>query len=167
MKKIELQEWALAAEIIGGLAVVVTLIFLVSETRDNTNAIQAQTYQSLTAALNENRKEAATSEMSVIIRKFSDTGLASLSQDESFRLMMNTEGKWGIYESAFYARERGVLGQDEWVRFHNAICRNLDLDKSLWDPQSLGLSLTLGSREVSIATNVTPKFRAYVNSSCE
>ena len=109
MKKIELQEWALAAEIIGGLAVVVTLIFLVSETRDNTNAIQAQTYQSLTAALNENRKEAATSEMSVIIRKFSDTGLASLSQDESFRLMMNTEGKWGIYESAFYARERGVL----------------------------------------------------------
>jgi hypothetical protein len=39
-KRLWLQQWALAAEIIGGLAVVASLLFLVLETRENTNAIQ-------------------------------------------------------------------------------------------------------------------------------
>ena len=52
MKTIKLQEWALFAEVLGGIAIVITLIFLVLETRANTNAIQVQTYQSLTAELN-------------------------------------------------------------------------------------------------------------------
>jgi hypothetical protein len=42
---------ALAAEIIGGAAVIITLIFLVMETRENTRAVQAQTYLALTSEL--------------------------------------------------------------------------------------------------------------------
>jgi hypothetical protein len=42
-----LQKWALVAEVVGALAVVTTLAFVAVETRANTNALQAQTFQSL------------------------------------------------------------------------------------------------------------------------
>jgi hypothetical protein len=162
MMKIELQRWALAADVFGGIAVVATLIFLVLETRENTNAIQAQTYQSLTSELNEHRRESAGAEMAVIFKKYEDTGLDSLSGLEKYRIMMNTEAKWGVYESSFYAQERDVLGADEWVRFEIAICRNFKFDESLWVTQAQGSKLTIGG----IAQNVTPKFRAYVEGKC-
>jgi len=43
MKSNTLQHWALSAEILSGIAVVVTLVLLVLESRENTNAIQART----------------------------------------------------------------------------------------------------------------------------
>ena len=55
MNSEQLQKWALLAEVIGAAAVVITLIFLIVETRENTNAIQSQTYQALTAELNRSR----------------------------------------------------------------------------------------------------------------
>jgi len=45
MKKLNLAEWALAAEIIGGVAVVITLVFLVVATRENANAVRAQPFK--------------------------------------------------------------------------------------------------------------------------
>lgn len=162
MLKIELQKWALAAEVFGGVAVVVTLAFLVIETRENTNAIQAQTYQTLTAELNQHRRESAESEMTEIYRKYESDGLETFTHSERHRIMMNTEGKWGVYESAFYAQQRDVLGDDEWLRFASAICRNYNFDKPLWVSQNQGPSIAIGG----IAENVTPKFRKYVENNC-
>ncbi len=39
----KLEKWALIAEVVGGLAVVATLIVLIAEIRSNTEAISAQT----------------------------------------------------------------------------------------------------------------------------
>jgi len=50
--KEKLKIWALAAEVISGIAVVVTLVFLVFEMRNNTSATQAQTYQLLMQEMN-------------------------------------------------------------------------------------------------------------------
>ena len=55
MDKNNLKVWALAAEVIAAVSVVVTLGFLVLETRANTNASQAQTYQLLMQELNDYR----------------------------------------------------------------------------------------------------------------
>ena len=41
----KLEKWALIAEIVGGVAIVVTLIALIVELRGNTGAIRAQTAQ--------------------------------------------------------------------------------------------------------------------------
>ena len=46
--KEKLQEYALMAEIIGSIAIVVTLIILIMNVRDNTNAIQIATIDNLT-----------------------------------------------------------------------------------------------------------------------
>jgi hypothetical protein len=159
MEKLNLSELALAAEVLGGVAVVVTLVFLVLATRENTNAIQAQTYQALTSELNALRFTSATSEMSDIFVRISTEGIDALSNAERMRLQFSAEAKWGVYENAFFSRNRGVLGEDEWSRFASAICRNFTIDQWLW-----------GSNDTqwgSLSRNVTPAFRDYVESACQ
>lgn len=158
MKKLSLAEWALAAEIIGGVAVVITLVFLVVATRENTNAVRAQTYQGLTSELNEIRAAYATSEMADLFLVSSAQGLDALSVTDRIRLQLNAEAKWGVFENAFFSRDRGVLGEDEWARFERAICRSFEFDKAIWESEDTQLG--------SISNNITPRFRDYVESSC-
>ena len=43
----KLEKWALIAEIVGSFAIVATLIVLIVESRGNTEAIRASTYQAV------------------------------------------------------------------------------------------------------------------------
>lgn len=158
MKKLSLSEMALAAEILGGVAVVVTLIFLVLATRENTNAIQAQTYQALTSELNAIRLAYSTSDVPDSYVLLSTQGAQALSDAARARMQFVAEAKWGVYESAFFSRNRGVLGEDEWIRFESAICRNLTIDEPMWKPEDWQWG--------SLADNVTPMFREFVERTC-
>ena len=140
------------------LVIVVTLVFLVLATRENTNAIQAQTYQALTSELNVIRLTYTTSELADISVRSSTQGIQALSDADRNRLQFHAEAKWGIYESAFFSRNRGVLGEDEWARFESAICRNFTIDKPMWEPED--------TQWGSLARNITPTFRDYVESVC-
>lgn len=163
--KEKLQEYALIAEVIGGIAVIVTLVFLVMETRENTNAIQAQTYQSLTSELNASRRSERVTHILQLRGKLANSGMESLSELEWTELMFWHESKWGVYESAFYAYRRGILGDDEWMRFESAICRNLRIDIMFWYPERFGTppSEVLG---FNLAANLTPGFTEFVDQLC-
>lgn len=167
MKKKNLQKYALFAEVIGGIAVLVTLIFLVIETRENTNALQAQTYQSLTAELNVIRNTSITSGFSKTYLEYAKKGFDGLDDAAAFDMNTFSQAVWGVYESAFYARERGVLGPDEYVRFQRAMCRNFKADKEQWFPKNNNDILIKGTIANSLAANVTPKFRHYVEDLCK
>ena len=109
MNKKKLQEYALYAEVVGGIAVLITLIFLVLETRENTNAIQAQTYQSLTSELNDIRIGMIDSSIPKIYIKYAKSGFSELTPVEALQMYTLSQATWGVYESAFFAMERGVL----------------------------------------------------------
>lgn len=158
MKKLSLSEFALVAEALGGIAVVITLVFLVLATRETTNAIQAQTYQALTSELNTLRFNNASSEMSDLFVRISTQGIDALSDTDRMRLQFSAEAKWGVYENAFFSRNRGVLGESEWSRFEAAICRNFAIDKWLWELND--------TQWGSLSRNVTPTFRDFVESVC-
>ena len=158
MKKLNLAEMALAAEILGGIAVVVTLALLVLATRETTNAIQAQTYQALTSELNAIRLAYSTSDVPDSYVILSTQGIQALSDAARARVQFVAEAKWGIYESAFFSRNRGVLGEEEWSRFESAICRNLVIDEPMWKPED--------TQWGSLAENITPMFREFVESGC-
>lgn len=155
-----LQKWALFAEIIGGLAVVVTLVFLIYETRENTNAIQAQTYQSLTAELNRTRETAILSDLNSLQMRRSTEGVGSLTPSEIRKVRFLAQSVWGVYESAYYAQIRGILGEQEWSRFSIAICRNYVGDADIW-------IATEDNQQNGISSNITPVFRSYVEDSCK
>jgi len=154
-KRLWLQQWALAAEIIGGLAVVVSLIFLILETRENTNAIQAQTYQDLSAELNNVRQQMTSEDITILLFKLRDDGLSSLTEVERYRIVTSIHGIWQVYESAYYAKQRNILGDEEWTRFEIGICRNLNSDFEVWAPPQGG-----------IVSNITPAFREHVEYLC-
>ncbi len=151
---------------VSGIAVVATLVFLALETRENTNAIQAQTYQALTSELNTVRRTMAEPENFEVFMKLIKFEYETLSKEEQISYIFLAGAKWGVYESAFYARERGILGENEWGRFGDAICRNLIVDKPFWDPQDQRLVLPVGKISYGISSGLTPNFKKYVETLC-
>ena len=157
MKRKKLRDLALIAEVVSGIAIILTLAFLAFEMRDNTNASQAQTYQILMAELNNYRSMLGEPGMATIIEKRRDEGWDGLSRVEKRRLRVTALINWGIYESAFFANQRGILGQSEWTRFEAAICRRFGNSKHLWAPEGFTPMNEL----------LTSEFADYVVEQCE
>ena len=53
MKSKQLRKWALGAEIVSAIAVIITIGFLAVQMKGNTNALRAQMYQELMRDLND------------------------------------------------------------------------------------------------------------------
>jgi hypothetical protein len=78
-------------------------------------------------------------------------GEQSLTRAERQMWVLPRQMIWGVYESAYFANERRVLGDREWIRFEDAICRNYGGDDDVsWNPDLL-----------------TPEFVDYVESACQ
>ena len=157
MRADQLQKWTLGAEIAGAAAVVVTLGFLAFQMRENTNAVQAQTYQALMHELNDYRALTVDREQAELEVKFKEQGWQGLTRVEQRQIRSRSNIRWGIYESAYFANERGVLGEREWIRFDVAICRGLAAEADLWESQGVTPMTEL----------LTPEFVDYIESICE
>ena len=157
LNKDRLQNWALVAEVISGIAVVVTLVFLVIEMRGSTNATQAHTYQLLMGELNAYRTLMVEPDLASTVVKAEETGWQSLDVLEQYRLYATGSINWGIYESAYYANKRGVIGESEWKRFELSYCRRMKEQPYLWSQEGLPPMTVL----------LTPEFVAYLDDLCD
>jgi len=157
MKNKQLQKWALGAEVISAVAVVVTIGFLAAQTMDNTNALQAQTFQALMHDTSEWRASIVSPDMAKLRVKWRDEGFESLTKVEQYQIRGSNLVLWGIYESAYFANERGVLGSVEWSRFEVAICRSRKQDFGYWELEGLA----------SFSALVTPQFMEYIQQTCD
>jgi hypothetical protein len=159
-----LKKLALVAEVISAVAIIVTLGFLVVETRANTAAIQDQTYQALTQQLNDYRVSVVEGDWLEVREKLLTEGWNQLSRVERTKLLMMRHNLYGIYETAYYSEKRGVIGENEWARFARAICKNYqtDMARGLWGTswQEVGAGSTLQS-------NLTPEFGQYIVDTCK
>jgi len=155
----KLEKWALFAELTSALAVVVTLIFLIVGMRENTNAIQAQSFQELMRDTNRWRSSIRELERDEILFQATESGMENLSDGEVAMVRQVFNELWGIYESAFFANERGILGPEEWVRFEHAICRELNsVSAAFFEQEFRGLP--------SYSETLTPAFSQYVRQLC-
>ena len=118
MNKEKLEIWALIAEIIGGFAILVTLVLLVVEVSENTSTLKANTYDSLVADLGEWRLGNARNDYIPTIRgPFSE-----LSEVEQLRVRDSIVSLFFIFERAFIQWRVGNLDDDAWERFHRSVC---------------------------------------------
>ena len=159
MRGDQFQKWALGAEIFGAVAVVVTLGFLVFQMRENTNALQAQTFQALMQELNEWRTQGNDPERLILGQKHRQEGWQNLTSVEQRLIRMPSVILWSIYESAYYANERGALGEREWIRFDAAICRGFGgrAGDDIWEPEGF----------TPMTEVLTPDFVDYIESGCQ
>lgn len=119
----KLKQWASIAEIVSGVAVVVTLVFLIFGIRENTEATRASTYGRSMAGMIEFRQTVINDpEIARIYNVFLEHNTAELDDVEITRVRQLIWMIYSIYEDAFYAQEYGVLGESEWSRFRRQIC---------------------------------------------
>ncbi len=153
---------ALAAEIIGSAAVIITLIFLVIETRENTRAIQAQSYLALTSELNRIREKLFDPKVAGIFANAIRDRAAPESPRDALIYRQIFEAVFSIYESAYYAKQKGVLDGSEWTRFDEAVCRNMSNVASIWEQDD---SLTMLGQ--GIRSTLTESFVDYAEDHCD
>lgn len=114
---------ALLAEIVGGAAIVISLVVLVLEVRQNTAAVRASTYDQLLSDHTQYRMDLATNtdatEAFLSFNGHAPTGPDEL-RDQQGRLIW-IAGMM-LWERAYFAREYGTLGDSEWQRYRSNMC---------------------------------------------
>lgn len=121
----KLSDWASIAEIISGVAVVVTLVFLVMGLNANTNATHAVVYKDLLDGINDfNRELINDAELASLWINRSSTPLDSIANEDAERLVFMNRILYRIFDSAYFAFETGSLDALQWQRFHDIACRN-------------------------------------------
>lgn len=134
----KLSDWTSVAEIVSGVAVVVTLIFLSVGIRENTNTVRVAVFSNLTDATNELERDIYLDpELSLVWANFLSGETDGLDATQSTRLRGILTAGFRNFDKAFFAQKYNVIGQAEWRRFDTAICsiqelslRSLKLDFS-------------------------------------
>ena len=150
----KLSDWANLAQIVSGVAVVITLVFLILGIRDNTDVTRAAMYQQSTVSLTEFRRDILRDpEIARLYDAFLSNQAENIDGLDRVRLNQLVLNIFQISENAFFVRRRGLLGDAEWSRFENSICGNYALVRSAKMTQALQRVMT-------------EDFMEYIDSSC-
>jgi hypothetical protein len=123
MNNEKLQRWALISEIVGGAAVLLTLILLLLEVRQNTQAIRTATYDDLVADLADFNMNIATDDELGQMRFLNSTeGRDPLTDYQLFLLIQINLVRFQHYERAYIQWRAGNLEDSLWERFRDRIC---------------------------------------------
>jgi len=130
MNNEKLQRWALFAEIVGGVAVLVSIAVLVVQIRDNTNAIRAQTFQAIQS---EFREAFEFPENYLEVRFDKDPSEYTLVDDTLMRTFFSRIMR--IYENQWYQYSQGLFDEQLFRGYqqHMRITLGGEYFRNLWD----------------------------------
>jgi hypothetical protein len=114
----KLEKWALIAEIGSGVAIVVTLVVLIVETRANTDAIKIQTAE---AAFSTSAQSFYYPEGNVALERAAEIGFSELKTDERAHAVALMASIFAMYDNNYYQYRRGTLDEE----IHQAYRRRL------------------------------------------
>jgi hypothetical protein len=153
----KLADWASIAEIASGVAIVVTLIFLIVGIRENTDVIRASAYDRSLQSLIDWRASILQDPDAVrVFEAFymqSNVDISTLSSEDRARLQLIAGAQWVAYEKSYFARNYGLLGEAEWNRFIGAVCLNYHRNQRFWNQ--------------TLTQFITEEFSVYVVDTCE
>lgn len=124
-----LERWALVGEIVSALAIVVTLLFLLVELRDNTEAIKSQNLQAISDGIRQIALATATTpDLAELM--YGETDFDTMPKPERYRIFAWITAWLKSAEESYLQYENGVLEQEVWLsRRSNVI--NLLQEKNL------------------------------------
>ncbi len=122
------------AEIIGGVAVVASLLYVGNEVRRSTAATQAATYQEVVNASNGYLLALASDSALAEIVGRAEADPRSLSEAEGRRYLFYSRVFWRNMDNAFVQHRRGVLAEPEWEVYRGIACeRRTSPPAWMWD----------------------------------
>jgi hypothetical protein len=106
----------------GAIAVLLGLVFVGLELRQNTEAVEAATFQALTdASSNYILSIASDPELNRIVTAgYADAD--TLNDPERARFFMVTRSYWVRMQNVYSQWQRGTLSDDDWLLYDNVIC---------------------------------------------
>jgi hypothetical protein len=133
-----LADLAQVAEIIGAIAVVVSLLYVGAQVKSNTSAVQAASVESITAASVAALRGLAADPTLAKLRMTGDADPDALSELESYQYFMYRRATWLNFQNVYYQRELGVLGVGLWGTYEKIICISIATPgiRSTWSAHS-------------------------------
>jgi hypothetical protein len=130
--KPKLAGWAPLAEIVASIAVVLSLIYLATEVRQNTRAIQGAAFQELIHAADASLLAVAGDPglADILVRGDADVTTLDATELAQYRALVRVY--WRDFETGFLQRQRNLLGDDEWEVYSNLICSSRVRFESTW-----------------------------------
>ena len=122
MNSEKLSDWASIAEIVSGIAVLVSLIFIIQELGRNTDAVEAATLQAAMDASNEFLLTLLeTPELLPILQK-GNQEYSSLTPEETLTYTFIMRNQWARFQSNFSQWRRGVMDESDWEFYKKIFC---------------------------------------------
>jgi hypothetical protein len=110
----DLTQLANLGEFIGGVAVLVTLIYLAVQVRQGTQLARTQIHQEASRASTDLSYFVASQPEYIRMLSQAVGGLDQLSDEDRRRWYLVTRAGLNYFETLFYARERGEVGSEIW-----------------------------------------------------
>jgi len=107
--KLKLSDWASIAEVVGALAIVVSLIYVGIQVNDSTRAVRSATANATSTAISSWYSDIGTNLQAseVFLRGIADP--ESLTRAEIAQFIFLTHGLFFQYQGAYYLAEEGTL----------------------------------------------------------
>lgn len=122
MSKQKLQDWASIADIVSGIAVILSLIYVGYELRQNTLAMEANSRQEF--AHQDLTYLATALDSSVVARAIVKVEAGQkLTALEKSQLINRQHMNFRVFENAYYQLQKGTLETSEWTRYRQIIQR--------------------------------------------
>jgi len=154
--KLKLSDWASIAEVLSGVAVVVTLVFLIVGIRENTRITRAAAYDRNIDSLNQSRNAMIRDrEIARIWQALQDGDPTGLDELDLVRARVLVSTLFNNYEKSYFANKYGTLGESEWSRFANQICRQYHN------------VLSFSGQPEGLRAVITEEFMRYIEGSCD
>jgi hypothetical protein len=150
---LKLADWANVAEVLSGIAVVVTLIVLVVGVRENTASVRASTYVDMLKTANEFDKQLITDpEIRDIFfaARLGRSEQLTGSERTIFGLIM--QSIFREHYVAYTMRKYGQLEEEQWPEIEEGICEDFEIARGAGVPWSLD--------------RLNSEFVQYVSSAC-
>ena len=122
MRTLSLAEVAQVAEIVGAVAVVISLIYVGRELSSNTAAVRAASVQAVSSESGESLRMLAADPTLSRIARIARDDPSSLTPDETYRYAVWSRQRWLAFQNVYFQNELGVLDPRVWDSYHTIIC---------------------------------------------
>ena len=121
--KEKLQEYALIAEIVGAVAIVLSLVFVGIGIRENNDLNRYLAYdRNIASIISERDLMILNVDIMSMYRNYQAGDISNLTDTDRYRLIYVIRNTFGNYEKAYYSYSLNIMEDPEWTRYETQIC---------------------------------------------
>ncbi len=122
MNSEKLSNWSSIAEIVSGVAVIISLVFIILELNRNTEAVESATLQAAMDASNEFLLLIVENpELAQLVEK-ARTSYSSLTAEEIPTYTFLMRNQWVRFQTNYSQWTRGVMDDEDWFFYEKIFC---------------------------------------------